>query len=142
MHLLRAIVLILVPVFSLTPAFAKSHLKPPLEKTYETTVDKAYVAMVRAVGVNLVSEVKDACLVNFKFGRNFGNGYYILVNVAATCEDIGNGKVKIAFAPQMQHNTLRVGDYEDKNLAAVWANIDHELIPPSTVPAAASTSPK
>ncbi len=142
MHLFRATQLVLVLTLCLIPASAEKHPKPPLEKTYETTVDKAYVAMVRAAGTTLVSEVKDACLVNFKFGQNFGNGYYIVVNVAATCRDIGNGKVTITFAPQMQHNTLRVGDYEDKNLATVWANIDHELILPSTAPATATAPPK
>jgi hypothetical protein len=130
MQVFRAMQIILVLTLCLIPASAEKQPKPPLEKTYETNVDKAYVAMVRAAGSTLVSEVKEACLVNFKFGQNFGNGYYILVNVAATCRDIGNGKVTITFAPQMQHNTLRVGDFEDKNLATVWANIDRELNPP------------
>ena len=142
MRVLRTTQLVLGLIICLIPASAEKKPKPPLDKTYETTVDKAYVAMVRAAGTTLVSEVKDACLVNFKFGQNFGSGYYILVNVAATCRDVGNGKVEITFAPQMQHNTLRVGDYVDKNLATVWANIDHELIPPSTAPAAAAAPPK
>jgi hypothetical protein len=127
MQIFRATQLVFVLTLCLIPASAEKKPKPPLEKTYETSVDKAYVAMVRAAGSNLVSEVKEACLVNFKFGQNFGNGYYILVNVAATCRDVGNGQVTITFAPQMQHNTLRVGDFEDKNLATVWANIDREL---------------
>jgi len=141
MRVLRTTPLVLALVLCPIPASAEKKPKPPLEKTYQTTVDKAYVAMVRAVGTTLVSEVKDACLVNFKFSQ-ISDGWYIVVNVAATCRDIGNGKVEITFAPQMQHNTFRVGDYMDKNLATVWANIDHELIPPSTAPAAAAAPPK
>ncbi len=70
MQIFRATQLVFVLTLCLIPASAEKKPKPPLEKTYETSVDKAYVAMVRAAGSNLVSEVKEACLVNFKFGQN------------------------------------------------------------------------
>jgi hypothetical protein len=142
MRVLRKMQPVLALILCLVPASAEKKPKPPLEKTYETTVDKAFVAMVRAVGTTLVSEVKEACLVNFKFGRSTGGGYYIVDNVAATCRDIGNGKVSINFAPQIQTNMFRVGDFQDKNLATIWANIDHELIPPPTAPADAAAPAK
>jgi hypothetical protein len=71
MQIFRATQLVFVLTLCLIPASAEKKPKPPLEKTYETSVDKAYVAMVRAAGSNLVSEVKEACLVNFKFGQNW-----------------------------------------------------------------------
>lgn len=141
MRVLRTTQPVLALILCLIPASAEKKPKPPLEKTYETTVDKAFVAMARAVGTTLVSEVKEACLVNFKFAYSDG-GNYIVDNVAATCRDIGNGKVSINFTPQIQTNMLRAGGFQDKNLAIIWANIDHELIPPPTAPAETASPAK
>jgi hypothetical protein len=109
------------------PAVAAKKEHPPLEKTYEaTSADKVFVALVRSAGATLVSQVKDACVVNFKPVRVAGNTSQALLTTA-TCREAGDGKFRVTLQVQVQGFTMGAGWFRDKTLTQFWAAMDQEL---------------
>jgi hypothetical protein len=109
------------------PAGAAKKEHPPLEKTYEaTSADKVFVALVRSAGATLVSQVKEACMVNFKPGNQQGN-YYTWFLTTARCTDAGDGKITVTLQVQMQSNQIFTGGLRDRTITGFWAAMDQEL---------------
>ena len=128
MSAIRALPFVLLMLLWSAPANAAKKEHPPSEKTYEaTSADKVFVALVRSAGATLVSQVKEACVVNFKPGHQAGN-YYTWLLTTATCRDAGDGKITVTLQVQMQSNQLfGAGGFRDKTVTEFWAAMDHEL---------------
>ena len=135
MRIIRFTSTILAVVLTVGPAYAGD--KPPLEKTYATTPDKAYSALLHAAGPMLVTQIKEECMVNFKFTRSSGQSYTTVL-VAATCKDVGGGKVTISLVPRKEGSLWFGGGFEEKGITKFWKDLDHELIQPTS---ATSPSP-
>jgi hypothetical protein len=112
-----------------TLAYGKDKPKPPLQKIYQArSTEQVYAAMVRAAGVSLTNSVKEACLVNMRWSDS-SQGFYTIVNISASCQDLSDGKFSISLSPQVNTNRFRIGDFKDKNIAVFWSNVDQQLTP-------------
>jgi hypothetical protein len=74
----------------------------------------------------LISQVKDACVVNFKPGHQQGN-FYTWLLTTAECKEAGDGKVAVTLQVQVQSNQFGSGGFRDKTVRQFWAQMDHEL---------------
>lgn len=134
MRFLYRAVIVVYLISPLTLVYAKGKPKPPLNKVYQAeSAVQVYGAMVRAAGVTMTNSVKEACVVNMRWSDEsedwYGNGWYTIVSVSASCQDLGGGKFSITLSPQVNTNRFRIGDFEDKNVALFWSNLDHQLRP-------------
>jgi hypothetical protein len=114
--------------------------KAPLEREFDAPPDRVYAAMVEAAGAELISAVKEGCLVNLRVwvSTNFSQGEYRgnVVCHAAEGKTVVNIEVQTVGTGDFRRGSMFRGPAGDKFARVYWAKLDKAVASLASSPAA------